>query len=261
MFESKMEEDRKGEVTVDDMRPAVLKRVLEFVYTGFCKVEADPAEIEQRSSSSSFNSNSPGCKRGKSKPRASASSSSKENKDSKEAKEDKSAAESKDPVYAGAVELLAAADRFQIGELADLCVEALAGKLTTENLAELFAMSDVYHAPALKNLCVSYLRDNPQRLAEVMDTDAYLKLTQAQLQDLMLCLAPASSNSSSSKKRKREDALTKDQVKKMKISELREELSHRRLDTSGLKADMIERLENALAGEQQSSSSSKKAKT
>ena len=43
-----------------------------------------------------------------------------------------------------------------------------------------------------------------------------------------------------------EEPLSKERVKRLKVSELREELAQRGLDTSGLKQALIERLERAL---------------
>lgn len=52
-----------------------------------------------------------------------------------------------------AVQLLMAAERFQIPDLAAFCVERLKDDVTLENAAERYALGEMYHAPALKVLC------------------------------------------------------------------------------------------------------------
>jgi hypothetical protein len=116
----------------------------------------------------------------------------------------------------------------------------------------------------LQKHCLDYLRADTKRLTDVMDSEGYQKLSQRQLQDLMAALAPPSD---SKKKRKRDEkdageaaarcpavhggwrmlaGLNADEVKRMKLSELREELGGRGLDTTGLKGELVERLCNAI---------------
>lgn len=50
--------------------------------------------------------------------------------------------------------------------------------------------------------------------------------------------------------------LSKAEVQKLKVSELRAELENRGLETSGLKEELIERLENAIGSATKASSAS-----
>ena len=62
------------------------------------------------------------------------------------------------------------------------------------------------------------------------------------------------------KKRPGEDSEDSQDLSKMKVSELREELEKRGLDASGKKAELVARLEEALKGEHYSKQASKKKK-
>ena len=154
-------------------------------------------------------------------------------------------------------QLLAAADRFQLSGLVQLCAGRLAKTLTADNLAARIMLADKHHAPALLQHCLDFIRADASRLTEVMDTDGFQLLDKAQMQILMAALAPPSKNSSGGKKRARPADLAadpdmqppaKDAIKRMKVSELKEKLAEKGLETSGLKADLVERLINALHG-------------
>jgi len=209
MFSHKMSESLEGVVRFDDIPLVVFQQVLRFIYTGSCDFSVKNRKTE-----------------------------------GKERKERKGKEEKKDEMDMPA-DLLAAADRFQIPELSSLCVDTLVGTITPDNAAERIMLADGCHAPDLKKRVLEWVRADSKRLAEVMDTDAFQRLSPAQLHELLAVFAP-----SSGKKRPREESsgssLRKEQVKKLKVSELRAELDTRGLDSTGLKADLIERLENAM---------------
>jgi hypothetical protein len=160
-----------------------------------------------------------------------------------------------------AAQLLSAADRFQIPQLIEVCATKLIATIAVDNVADRLILADTCHAPRLKRKCLEFVRADSRRLAEVMDTDGFQRLSRAQLHELMAVLAPttvtaATTTTTNSRKRTRDsDAatpedipspVTKSKVKKLKLSELRAELESRGMDTSGLKEELVERLENAL---------------
>ena len=81
-------------------------------------------------------------------------------------------------------------------------------------------------------------------MTEMMDTDASEQFSPAQLHELLATALPPPR-----KKRLREEGteLIKQDVKKLKMSELRDALKNRDLPTMGLKSELLERLENALS--------------
>ena len=181
-------------------------------------------------------------------------------------------------------QLLAAGDRFQLSELVDLCSTRLMAALSIENLAEILTLADRCRAQALTNHCLEYLRTDSPRIWELMDTEGFERLNPALVKSLLGALAPppktasakkgssaAGSNRNSSgsssgnsligKKRPRDDEadaadaeappeLAKEVIKRLKVSELKHELRLRGHNTSGLKAELVERLTNAVHGHQ-----------
>jgi len=204
MFSHKMSESLEGVVRLDDISLAVLRQVLRFLYTGTCDLGGGYGESK---------------------------SEYKERKD-------------KSQPHDMAAQLFAAADRFQIADLQLFCAAKLSENVSADNAAELLLLADAYHAPLLKKRVLEFMRASSQRLTDVMDTDAFQKLSPALLHELLAQFG------SPGKKRPREESalsLVKGDVKKLKVSELRAELESRGLESGGLKSELLERLENAIA--------------
>jgi hypothetical protein len=248
MFDHKMGESIDGMIGIDDIKTTVLMQLLRFLYTGVCSLNETP-ETKQRAIS-------PGSKS------SSSSHSSHSQMDSKDTKEDSeprqqqqqqrkagkhAAKEEKEDPEAMAVALLAAADRFQVPQLSELCAKKLMKTLTVDNVADRLILADTCHSAELRKQCLDFMKTDTSRLGEIMDSDGFQKLGQAHLHNVLSAFVP---QSSSSRKRSRSEGpgegLTKDQVKRLKVSELKAELTSRGLDVSGLKKDLVERLENSL---------------
>ena len=205
-----------------------------FIYSGQLSASSNSSTNSNSSSSSSAS--------------AAAVKSKSDGKDAKKATAASAKVESKS---VDSTQLLAAADRFQVADLVELCIEQLSSSLSVENLADRLILADKCNAPALIERCLDFIRADPSRLADVRDSDGYQHLDKAQM-DLLL-----SAFALPSKKRARPADLAadpdlqppaNDAIKRMKLSELKEKLAEKGLETSGLKADLVERLINALHG-------------
>ena len=121
------------------------------------------------------------------------------------------------------MQLLAAADRFQVAELVELCVERLSSSLTVDNLAERLILADKCHAQALLQRCLDFIRADASRLTDILDSDGYQLLDKAQMHLVVTAFALPSKRSG--KKRARPADLAadpdlqppaKDAIKRMK---------------------------------------------
>lgn len=178
-------------------------------------------------------------------------------RDSKEAKEEgpSSSVKATDSPGDLTAQLLVAADRFQVGDLVQLCAERLAASLSVTNLADQLRLADRCGAPQLVAGCLDYLRADSSRLAQVMDTDGYALLDREQMHMLLTAtLPPGKSPGKLSRKRARPPELTthpelqRDAIKRLKVPELQLKLAEQGLDTHGLEADLVERLTTAVYG-------------
>ena len=142
--------------------------------------------------------------------------------------------------------LLAAADQYQLPRLASLCEEQLCAGMTIENVAARLVVAELHSAAQLKEYCLDYIGERP---AEVMATEGWQQLgTQPNL------LQELFAHAKGVRKRPRAEddeqgslgVLTAEQVRLMRVGELRAALQERGLDTSGLKVALVARLEATL---------------
>jgi hypothetical protein len=146
--------------------------------------------------------------------------------------------------------MMLAADRFQLPDLLEICVANLGSSISIENLAERIMLADRCRAPLLMQECIEYLRSDLTRLAELMDTDGYEQLSKSQMSAVMSALAPPSKKRARSANLAADPDMSKEAIKRLKVSELKETLKLNGLDVNGLKSDLIERLTNAVHGHQ-----------
>lgn len=143
--------------------------------------------------------------------------------------------------------LLAAADRYACPRLLALCEQRLCATVTEESAVGLLVLSERHHAAQLKEYCLEFISQRP---AEVMATQGWQQLGTHPnlLQELF-------AQSSGIRKRPRDaaedeasdkGALTREQVRGMKVSELRAACVKRGLESTGLKAALVARLEALL---------------
>lgn len=148
-------------------------------------------------------------------------------------------------IEAMADHLLVAACRYQLGRLQVLCEVQLSKSLTAENAADRLALADRNDADQLREDAVHYMSAN---IAAVRKSEGYQQLSRELLMEVT-DIALGLEESNSSRKRAREDdrdELSTEDVKRMKVGELRAELSRRGLDVDGVKPVLVSRLEAAL---------------
>jgi hypothetical protein len=77
----------------------------------------------------------------------------------------------------------------------------------------------------------------------MVESKGYSKLTPDHMKELLPTILSAAT-----KKRKRtdEEPLTKTRIKRMKMEEMRQELSERGLETAGFRQDLVDRLETLI---------------
>lgn len=94
---------------------------------------------------------------------------------------------------------------------------------------------------AVQKAVLSFIRNHKEDIAGMLDSDSVKALSPSLLLEVMVAVA-----SHFSRKRAAEgDDLKPEQVKRLKFAELRAELDHRGLDTSGIKSDLVARLQVA----------------
>ena len=106
--------------------------------------------------------------------------------DSKESKRDTFSASSvKLP------DLLAAANRFQVSGLLDLCA-ALFNATVSVNLGEGLLLAQLFsQIPALMRSCLDFIREDPARLTNVMTTPEFQQLDKPSLHALLANVLPS----------------------------------------------------------------------
>ena len=73
------------------------------------------------------------------------------------------------------VELLAAADKYELGTLKEICEDKLCSDLKNDNAVEYLILGDMYQAPKLRE---KSLRKVATNMASIANTEAYKSLKQ-----------------------------------------------------------------------------------
>jgi hypothetical protein len=137
--------------------------------------------------------------------------------------------------------LIQAADRFGVTGL-KLSAEAelVSSSINVESCAELILFADGTNCAMLKEAAVDFF---VAQSVDVMKSDGYEQIEQSPTitKELMLAMAAGS------KKRPASGASNGD-IKRMRVSTLRQELDSKGLDVDGSKDMLVARLENAVAG-------------
>jgi len=146
-------------------------------------------------------------------------------------------------------QLLAVADKYQVERLRQLCEVELAGSLTIASAADRLALADLHTAEQLREECVEFVARN----AEVLSTPGWARLSESGSNIGLVGEVLASAcGKRSGEPMEDEDpdsapGLTPSRVKRLRVSELRRELSSRGLDVGGAKHALQARLTGALA--------------
>ena len=149
--------------------------------------------------------------------------------------------------------LLLAANKYGCDALKQQCEVELCRGLTVENASARLVLSDQAEADQLKEACVDFIKVNA---AEVMQSSGWADVAAYNSGSLALEVMAAMAGIGQSNGKKRSaDAAELDPVDAMKVPELRAALSERSLDTSGLKAQLVERLKAAIESSGKSSRS------
>ena len=138
--------------------------------------------------------------------------------------------------------LIQAADRFGVTGLKLSAEAELASSgINIENCAELILFADGTNCAMLKEAAVDYFVANP---ADVMASEGYDEVKESSdiVQELMLAMA------ADKKKKRPASDVGNDDIKRMRVSNLRQKLDEKGLDVDGSKDMLVARLENAVAG-------------
>ena len=181
MFAHKMSESLENKVMIDELPVAVLRSLLQYVFLCYrCSRVVAQVRVWRVADFPELTEAAVGS--------ASSGTPSTDTKsDGKEAKERKAPPLSE---TAFASQLLAAADRFQLPDLVELCITHLAGNLDVENFAETLAVAHTSAAAALLPKGMEFIKSKPERVHEVMETEGYKLLDKSQAESLILALAP-----------------------------------------------------------------------
>jgi len=185
MFDSSMRESVDGVVTIEDIKPAVFRQLLRFMYTG-CYSEDDLEEDHEEVSR-----------------KQAVVEEKKSDADVEDAEEESGDEDNDVEEFTGL--LLVAADRYQLSELVELSSSRLMDSLSPENVADRLILADQCQAIELKNLCLEYLSSDPRRLAACMSTAGFARLSKMRptmLLPLLEAMVPASAQQDSRKRQR-----------------------------------------------------------
>jgi speckle-type POZ protein len=71
------------------------------------------------------------------------------------------------------IQLLAAADKYQIIRLKCMCENRLFKRMTVTDCADVLVAADMHNADALYQRCLSFMTESAEKVKEVMETDAF----------------------------------------------------------------------------------------
>ena len=93
------------------------------------------------------------------------------------------------------MQLLAAADKYDLYRLKCICENLLFERMTCEDCADVLVAADMHNASALKSRCLSFMTESAGRVREVMDSDAFKHLSDTRPQ-LLVAIMQAMSDES-----------------------------------------------------------------
>ena len=76
------------------------------------------------------------------------------------------------------IQLLAAADKYQIIRLKCMCENRLFERMTVTDCADVLVAADMHNADALYQRCLSFMTESAEKVKEVMETEAFKYLTE-----------------------------------------------------------------------------------
>uniref|UniRef100_A0A6U9P4E8 SAP domain-containing protein n=1 Tax=Zooxanthella nutricula TaxID=1333877 RepID=A0A6U9P4E8_9DINO len=141
--------------------------------------------------------------------------------------------------------LLPVAHRYGVKSLVAECSATLAAKLDAQNAAAVFAEADLLDIDSLKNAALDFMLRDSATFERVQASAAYTALPARLLQDVV-------ARSMGSKKRGRPEQASEladgTPWETLPVVRLKQALAERGLSTAGLKAQLVERLNQAEAG-------------
>ena len=76
------------------------------------------------------------------------------------------------------IQLLAAADKYQIVRLKCMCENRLFERMTVDDCADVLVAADMHNAAALYKRCLAFMTESAEKVKEVMETDAFKHMTE-----------------------------------------------------------------------------------
>ena len=172
-----------------------------------------------------------------------------------------------DAVQANGEDLLRGANFYVLQGLKMRCEVALCKELTVENVASRLLLADQTEADMLKEACLEFIKPNA---GAVMTSPGWACIPAHNggllLQEVTETIVGVHTGVAGKKRTAAEAGLSSltpgqrkevAEVEGMKVGQLREALEQRGLDTAGLKAQLVERLTEAICGGSSSSGSSR----
>lgn len=172
MFSHDMKETKYNRVDVPDVDPDVLQEMLRFIYTGRSRLEQSNSN-RATNGAPNLNNTTPGSSTSKGDQSSSGNATTSNNQQQQLLQQQQKDQKEQEFEQHLAIELLQAANKYQLDRLKLICEEALYKTLSADSVAEILSLADLYNATQLKNQAIEFISSHA---TEVIETDGWNRM-------------------------------------------------------------------------------------